>query len=258
MTSPLDIRRSMIRLIARAEGVHIAANLSAVEIVHTLYTKVLTFDPARPDWDGRDRFLCKGTAAALLYTVLVDRGFFPAERLAAYNTDGGLFPIMERTGLPGVEAGTTSMGRGLSLGIGMAVAGRSADRPYQVYVLVGDGECQEGQIWEAAMLAPALGLDNLTLIIDRNGFQGSSSTDVVMPGPGLSARFTAFGWDAYDVDGHDCDALADVLLRPKHGPRCVVADTVKGKGLSFMENDVSWHHRSMTRPELSQALRELR
>jgi transketolase len=259
VTSTLEIRRSMIKTLARTEGRHIAANLSAVEVVHTLYSKVLNVDPTRPEWDGRDRFLCKGGAAALLYTVLADRGFFPPERLAVYNSDGGIFPVIEPSGLPGVEAATTSsMGRGPSLGIGMALAGKSADSVYQVYVLVGDGECQEGQIWEAAMLAPALGLDNLTLIIDRNGLQGSSSTDVVMPGPSLSARFTAFGWDAHDVDGHDCDALADLLLRPKQGPRCVVANTVKGKGLSFMENEVSWHHRSMTRAELSQALRELR
>ncbi|MFJ2867682.1 transketolase [Kitasatospora sp. NPDC087314] len=259
MTTPQDIRRSMIKMIAQAESAHIGGNLSAVEIVHTLYTRVLNVDPERPDWDGRDRFVCKGTASALLYTVLADRGFFPSERLAAYKTDGGLFPVTERSELlPGVEASTTSMGRSLSLGIGMALAAQSVDLPYQVYVLAGDGECQEGQVWEAATLAPALGLDNLTLIVDHNGFQAFSSSEALMPRSGTSGRFAAFGWDADDVDGHDCDALADVLLRPKTGPRCVVAHTVKGRGLTFMENDVSWHGRRITRRELAQALRELR
>ncbi|MET9498288.1 transketolase [Streptomyces sp. NPDC006552] len=259
MITPQDIRRSMIKMVARAESAHIGGNLSAVEIVHTLYSKVLDVDPARPDWADRDRFVCKGTASAVLYTVLADRGFFPAERLSAYKADGGLFPVTERSELlPGVEASTTSMGRSLSLGIGMALAAQSRERPYQVYVLAGDGECQEGQVWEAATLAPALGLDNLTLIVDHNGFQAFSSSDALMPRSGTGKRFAAFGWDVHDVDGHDGDALADVLLRPRHGPRCVVAHTVKGKGLTFMENDVTWHGRRITRPELAQALRELR
>lgn len=258
VTTPLDIRRSMIRMLARSEGRHIAANLSIVEILHTLYFRVLNVDPLDPHWPDRDRFLSKGHAAAALFTVLAARGFFPREKLAEYNTDGSdAYPVVDMYSLPGVEASTTSMGRGLSLGIGMALAAKVDRRPYQVYVLLGDGECQEGNVWEAAMLAPSLTLDNLTVIVDNNGLQGASTTRDVMDMSNLSERFRSFGWEAYDVDGHDPDMIEQILRLPGAAPKCVIAHTVKGKGVSMMENDVSWHHRSMTRKEVMQALREL-
>jgi transketolase len=165
---------------------------------------------------------------------------------------------VEKFSLPGVEASTASLGRGLSLGIGMALAGRRDHRPYGVYVVVGDGECQEGQVWEGAMLAPSLDLTNLTLVVDCNKLQGSNRVSDLIQMSNLSERFSTFGWQAIDVDGHDCDALEEAFRRPAQAPKCVIAHTVKGKGVSIMEDDVAWHYRTPERHEVLQALRELR
>ncbi|WP_217707126.1 transketolase [Nonomuraea rhodomycinica] len=259
LASPKEIRRQIVKTIARAKAWHLGPNLSMVEILHTLYERVMRVDPARPDWPGRDRLISKGSAAAVLYAVLASRGFFPAETLKRYNEPGSrIVPLVEMFTLPGVEASTASLGRGLSIGIGMALAGKRDGMPYRVYVVVGDGECQEGQIWEAAMLAPSLDLDNLTLIVDCNKLQGSNRVEDLIRMANLSERFTDFGWHAVDVDGHDCDALEAALKKPADGPKCLIAHTVKGKGVSIMENDVAWHYRSMTQAEVIQALRELR
>jgi transketolase len=259
LASPTEIRRQIVKTIARAKAWHLGPNLSMVEILHTLYGRVMRVDPARPDWPDRDRLVSKGSAAAALYAVMASRGFFPQETLERYNEPAShILPLVEMFTLPGVEASTASLGRGLSIGIGMALAGRADGRPYHVYVVVGDGECQEGQIWEASMLAPSLDLNNVTLIVDCNKLQGSNRVEDVIRMSNLSERFRAFGWEAFDVDGHDCDALEDVFRRPTKAPKCVIAHTVKGKGVSIMEDDVAWHYRSPTRVEVVQALRELR
>lgn len=260
--SATDTRRTMIEMIARAEGFHIAPNLSCIEILRVLYLRgVLRVDPSNPSWPDRDRFLCKGHAAAALYVTLAECGFFPPSVLADYNADGThATPVIDLYSLPGVEASTASMGRGISIGIGMALAAarRGRGHVYSVYVLVGDGECQEGQIWEAAMLAPALDLRNLTVIVDANGLQGSSRIDDVMDMTNLPRRFASCGWDTVEVDGHDEDALEAELRRSPSAPKAVIARTVKGKGITMMEHEVGWHYRPLTFAELRHAMRDLR
>jgi transketolase len=260
MTTLQSIRRQVVMTIAHAEGGHISANLSSVDILYTLFFRILNIDPNRPDWPDRDRFVVsKGHCAAALYTTMAARGFFPAERLKDYNVDGGAVPgIVDRFGLPGIEAAAGPIGRGLSIGIGMAIAGKRGEKKYRVYVLVGDGECQEGNIWEAVMLAPSLGLDNLTLVVDRNGLQASSAIHEIMDMSNLPGQLRAFGWETHEVDGHDPSELERAFLLPQRAPKAVIARTVKGKGVTMMENQVHWHGRSLTLKELVQAMRELR
>lgn len=260
MTTPKSVRRQLLMTIAHAEGGHIGPNFSSVEILYTLFFRILRIDPSRPDWPDRDRFVpSKAHCAAALYTILAARGFFPVERLQDYNVDGSCVPpIIDQFGLPGIDVWAGPLGRGLSLGIGMALAAKHAGKEYRIYVLVGDGECQEGNIWEAVLLAPSLKLDNLTLIVDCNGLQGSSAIHEIMDMSNLPGQFRAFGWETHEVDGHNPDELESALRLPQQGPKVVVAHTVKGKGVAMMENQVRWHGRSITLKELVQAMRELR
>lgn len=260
MLAPVKIRHDMVRMIAKSGGFHIAPNLSTIEIIYTLFFKVMNINPAAPDAPDRDRFvMSKGHCAAATYTIMAARGFFEPALLADYNAEGSAFPsIADTNSAAGLEISSGSIGRGPSVGIGMALVAKRENRPFHVYVLIGDGECQEGSVWEAVMLAPGLGLDNLTVIIDNNGLQGSSTIEEIMDMKNFSGRFTTFGWETADVDGHDVNALEQALRQPQAGPRAVVAHTVKGKGVSMMENNVDWHYRALTFPELVNALRELR
>jgi transketolase len=260
MLAPTEIRREMIRMIARSSGFHIAPNLSAIEILYTLYFRVLRLDPDRPDDPDRDRFVpSKGHNAASVYAVMAARGLLDPALLRTYNTDGSrLPPIVDSHSAARCEISSGSIGRGVSVGVGMALVAQREHRPYRVYVLIGDGECQEGSVWEGVMLAPALGLDNLTVVVDNNGLQGSSTIAEVMGVPDLRRRFEAFGWQAVEVDGHNVDALEAAFRAPQQGPKVVIADTIKGKGVRMMENEVGWHYRSLTMPELVNTLRELR
>jgi transketolase len=250
----------MVNMIARSNGFHIAPNLSTIEILYALFFRVMRLESSRPDGLDRDRFLLsKGHCAAAAYTVMAARRLFDAALLATYNTEGSAFPpIVDTYSAAGFEMSSGSIGRGVSVGIGTAVVAKREGHPYRTYVLIGDGECQEGSIWEAIMLAPALRLDNLSVIVDNNGLQGSSRIDEIMDMSNLQQRFSAFGWEAYEVDGHDVDALAAVLLLPQAGPKVVVAHTTKGKGVAMMEDQVGWHYRSLTLPELVAVSRELR
>lgn len=257
--TPQHIRRDLIRMIAHAETGHIPSNLSAVEIVYTLFLRVLRLDPARPDWPNRDRFIAsKGHCAAAIYLAMSAVGIIDRQRLDDYNVDGGKVPAtILRYGLPGIEAGGSPLGRGPSIGIGTALAAKHDGLDYRTYVLVGDGECQEGQIWEAAMLAPTLELDNLTVIVDNNQLQGSYETGSVVNAD-LGDRFAAFGWQCHRVDGHCVPELEAALLAPQDRPKVVIANTVKGKGVAMMEHEVDWHYRRLTLAELVASLRGLR
>jgi transketolase len=250
----------MVRMIAGSNGYHIAPNLSTMEILYALFFRVMNVDPADPADPGRDRFLLsKGHCAAAYYTIKAARGFFGAELLADYNAPGSVFPsVVDTNSASGLEMSAGSIGRGPSVGIGMALVAKREGLPFHTYVLVGDGECQEGSVWEAVMLAPSLGLDNLTVIVDNNGLQGSSSVGDVMDMTNLAERFAAFGWAVHEADGHDLDELEAVLRRPQPGPKAVIAHTIKGKGLPMMENNIEWHYRSMTYGELVQAMRAMR
>ncbi len=258
MLAPKDIRRDMVTMIAKSNGYHIGPNLSVIEILYTLYFRVLRLN-AQDDAE-RDRFvLSKGHCAASAYTVMAARGLLDPAALASYNTNGSAYPpIADRHSAAGFELSSGSIGRGISVGIGKALIAKREGRPFRTFVLIGDGECQEGSIWESVMLAPALGLDNLTVIVDANRLQAASRINEIMDMSNLRSRFEAFGWEGHDVDGHDIDALEKVLQAAQSGPKMVMAHTVKGKGVSMMEDQVGWHYRTLTFKELVAAMRELR
>ena len=257
-----EIRGRVVELSHRGNAPHLGSALSIVDILVALYWRVLRIDPAGPQDPDRDRFvLSKGHATAALYATLAARGFYPEELLATYNQPGGKLAEQPSPGcLPGVEAATGSLGHGLSIGVGMARAGQITGRPYRVFVLLSDGECNEGTVWEAAMMAPALGLDKLVAIVDFNRWQATDRSPDVLALEPLTRKWDAFGWTTYEVDGHDLVALTELLERVPDGsgrPIAVVAHTTKGKGVSFMEDDNNWHYRVPSEDELCAARLEL-
>jgi len=242
------IRLETLRLIEIAKVGHYSSVFSAAEIFATLYYSVMTLKPGDPAWPDRDRFLMgKGHAAVGLFPVLADLDFLPTEMLDDYTRLGsplGDHPDMRK--VPGIDFSSGSIGHALSNGIGMALGGRMDGRDYTVFVMLGDGEMQEGQVWEAAMAAAHHRLSRLIAIVDRNGFQLDGRVDDVVGIEPLADKWRAFGWDVHEVDGHDVDALDVLLHRLKEddgrgGPACVIAHTVKGKGVSFMETEPGWH-----------------
>lgn len=238
------LRRETLYMIATAGTGHPGSSLSALDIMVCLYYRVMAFDPAQPDRMDRDRFvLSKGHGAPALYAILMDLGLVAAESRDALRALGS--PLQghpDRRFTPAVEASTGSLGQGLSMGVGMALGARKRGLGSRVYVLVGDGECQEGQIWEAAMSAAHLGLENLCVIIDANGLQHDAPIDSVLRIEPLAAKWEAFGWEVREVDGHDHDALLVAFEPARAGkPLAIVARTVKGKGVDFMENRCEWH-----------------
>jgi transketolase len=256
------IRRQCILMTHRANASHIGSCLSAVDILATLYGRVLRYDPHRPDWPDRDRFiLSKGHACAALYAVLAECGFFPRDWLETYYQNGAhLAGHATHKGVPGVEVSTGSLGHGLSLATGMALAAQRDGRPSRAFVVVSDGECDEGSTWEAALFAPHHRLDNLIVIIDYNKIQSLGRVKEVIDLDPLAEKWRAFGWATREIDGHNLKALDDALshLPCEPGrPTCVVAHTVKGKGVSFMEDKLQWHYTAPKGDELTQALAEL-
>ena len=256
-----EIRRSSLRMAVAAQLGHPGGDLSAADILAVLYGRVLRIDPQRPDWAERDRFiLSKGHAAASLYSTLAICGFFPEADLATFM--GPLSPLNghpDRNKVPGVEANTGPLGHGLPIAVGMALAGKLDEAAWRVFVLTGDGELQEGSNWEAAMSAAHFGLANLTVIVDRNRLQQGDRTENTVALNPLPDKWRAFGFEVEEVDGHDHDALLAVLgARSRSGgPRCIIANTTKGRGVSFMEDKAVWHHKIPSADELAQALEEL-
>ena len=259
-----DMRADIVRMIAEAGSGHPGGSLSCADILAALYFGgVLEHDPRNPQWEGRDRFiLAKGHAAPALYAVLAQAGYFPREELATLRKLGSrLQGHPDSNQVPGVEVSTGSLGQGLSVAAGAAAGLKLDGAPQTVFALLGDGECQEGQVWEAAMFAAHRKLDNLVAIVDRNGLQIDGRTcDVCDPGD-LGAKFAAFGWDVDEVDGHDLDALVAVLGAAKAGrdgrPHVVIARTVKGKGVPFMENEAGWHGKAPNAEQAAEALAAL-
>jgi len=256
------LRGRLVELSHAAETPHLGGALSCAEIMVCAYWGALRIDPKHPLDPLRDRFiLSKGHAATALYVTLASRGFFDLELLAHFNEDGGCLP--EQPGLqcvPGVEAATGSLGHGLSLAVGMALAGRIQKRDYRCFALLSDGECQEGSVWEAALFAPRHHLDNVVAIVDYNKWQATGRSNQVTALDPLPDKWEAFGWSTYEVDGHDVAALMKVLGKIPDGtgkPVAVVAHTVKGKGVSFMEDDNNWHYRIPTADEVKLARKEL-
>lgn len=256
------IRRNSLRMVHAAKMGHPGGDLSAADILATLYFRVLSIDPARPSDPARDRcILSKGHASAVLYATLAEAGFFPAEWLATYMQPlSALNGHPDRNKVPGVEANTGPLGHGLPVAVGAALAGRMSGATFRTFVLTGDGELQEGSNWEAAMAASHFALDRLTVIVDRNRLQQGDFTEQTIRLEPLADRWRAFGWAVAEVDGHDIPALVETLEVPPveaGRPTCVLARTRKGKGVSFIEDRAEWHHRVPTDAELALALSEL-
>jgi transketolase len=254
------IRRSVVEMIGRAGLGHIGGDLSTTDILATLFFAVLRVDPAMPAAPDRDRFiLSKGHCAAALYSTLALRGFLPVEALSTFMQPlSALNGHPNRRKVPGVEANTGPLGHGLPIGVGSAIAAKLARTPSRTFVVLGDGELQEGSNWEAAMCAGHRRLDNLTAIVDRNRLQQGARTEETNRLEPLAERWRAFGWETVECDGHDHAALYDTFVTPSDGrPRCVIARTIKGKGISFIEDRVEWHHKVPSREQIELALKEL-
>lgn len=257
-----QVRRHILRMTAAAGSGHPGGSLSAVEILTTLYFGIMRHDPTNPRWPLRDRFiLSKGHAAPALYAVLAEAGYFPPELLLTLRKLGS--PLQGHVSYNldiGVEASSGSLGQGFSVGVGMALAGRLDGLDYRVYVLLGDGELDEGQVWEAALAAAHYRLDNLTAIVDANGIQNDDFVARTLNLEPLPAKWAAFGWRVLEVDGHDLAELAralDAARAIRTRPAVVIARTVKGKGVSFMEHNPEFHGRAPRPDELERALAEL-
>jgi transketolase len=261
-TRARSVRRRIIRMNARAGQGHTGADLSETDILATLFFGVLRIDPANPRDPDRDRFiLSKGHGVGGFYCTLAEAGYLDERSLETYlQFDSCLpgHPVRQKT--PLVELNTGALGHGLSVGVGLALAGRMSGRTYRVFVLTGDGELDEGSIWEAAMSAARFGLGNLVAIVDRNTLQLADRTERLMPLEPLAAKWRAFGFDVHETDGHDPAALIaciDALDVTGTTPHVLIAHTVKGKGVSFIEDQVAWHHKVPTGDQVERALQEL-
>jgi transketolase len=255
-------RRLILESLAEAKSGHPGGSLSAVELVVSLYYSVMRHDPRNPAWPDRDRFiLSKGHAAPLLYSVLAELGYFPIEQLKTLRKLNSMLqghPDSRKT--PGVEMCAGSEGIGLSVGIGEALAAKIDNRDYRVYVMMGDGEMQEGQIWEAAMCASKYRLDNLTAIVDRNGIQQDGLTEQIMPIEPLSSKWKAFNWNVIEVDGYDYEQILDAFSNAKayrNRPTVIIAHTTKGKGVEFMEWSPEYHGKVPDKKTVETILKEM-
>ncbi|MGI6605538.1 MAG: transketolase [Peptococcia bacterium] len=257
-----QMRRDIISMLAEAGSGHPGGSLSTVEIMTYLYFAEMRLDPQNPGWSDRDRFvMSKGHAAPALYAALAGRGFFPREELLSLrklNSSLQGHPDMKK--VPGVDMSTGSLGQGISAAVGMGLAGKLDQKDYRVFVVLGDGEIEEGQVWEAAMAAAHYQLDNLIAFLDHNGLQiDGPVTEVMSPEP-VDEKFKAFGWHVERINGHsfaEIAAAVEAAKKVKDKPTMIIADTVKGKGVSFMENQVGWHGNAPSREQAEQALAEL-
>lgn len=255
------IRAHALRMVYRAKASHIGSCLSMADILATLYTQTMRIDPLRPSDPARDRFiLSKGHAAAILYATLAERGFFPIAELDTYCESGSRLTGHVSHGVPGIEVSTGSLGHGLPIAVGAALGVRAQGTGARVLCLLSDGECDEGSNWEAILFAPHHKLDNLVVIVDFNKIQSFGRVSEVLELEPFADKWRAFRWNVVEVDGHDLDALSRTFAAPaKPGiPTVVIAHTVKGKGVSFMEDRLEWHYKSPSDEQLQQALAELK
>jgi len=256
----LRLRRHVVRMCNRGGSSHVGSALSMADIIALLYGEVLRVDPARPDWPDRDRFiLSKGHAGACVYAALAERDFFPVETLDQHYRNGSnLSGHVSHKGVPGVEVSTGSLGHGLGIGAGMAFNLRRLGGSQRVFVVMSDGECDEGSVWEAALFAGHHHLGGLCAVIDHNKLQSIGPVSEALNLDPFEDKWRAFGWATRRVDGHDHEALRAAFVALDPGlPTCIIADTVKGRGVSFMENQVLWHYRVPKGEEYAAAMREL-
>ncbi|HEY4285395.1 MAG TPA: transketolase [Chthoniobacterales bacterium] len=256
------IRRHVVTMTGRANSSHVGSCLSIADILATVYGGVLRFNPEQPAWPDRDRLLLsKGHGCAALYATLAECGYFPKEWLEQYYLDGTrLAGHATHKGTPGVEMSTGSLGHALPVGCGMALAGKRDGKDYRVFVILSDGECDEGSNWEAALFAPHHRLENLVVIVDYNKIQSLGRVKEVIDLDPLPDKWAAFGWGVREIDGHNLDALNDAFSSipfVKGKPSCIIANTVKGKGVSFMEDKLVWHYTAPKGDELTKALAEI-
>ncbi len=260
-TRAVQLRAHALRMVHAVNASHIGTCLSMADILAVLYGGVLNVKPTEPEWPDRDRLvLSKGHGAAILYAALAEAGFFELEELATYCQLGSRLTGHISHHVPGVEVSTGSLGHGLSFGSGMALAMKADGHPGRVFVILSDGELDEGSNWEPILLAPHLKLDNLIAIVDYNKIQSFGTVDEVLPLEPLKAKWEAFGWEVREVNGHEHEALHSTLAAIPFSsgkPSVVIAHTIKGKGVSFMENELAWHYRSPNAALLEQALQEL-
>jgi transketolase len=258
-----ELRAEIIAYSSHARIPHLGSCLSCVDILSALYFNLLELDPTNPKTENRDRFiLSKGHGAPALYQVLARRGFFPQSDMYREDHGGGLFGEHPPTPghMPGIEAATGSLGHGLPMGTGFALAARIAKLKFKTFILLGDGECNEGSVWEAAMFAAAQKLSSLTVIVDFNKWQATDRSEEVMSLSPLKEKWQAFGWQTVEIDGHDISQILDALQGtpdPDGKPRAIIANTIKGRGVSFMEDDNNWHYRIPTSEEVELAKLEL-
>lgn len=257
-----SMRVDIIKMLESSKSGHPGGSLSACEILSALYFKEMKIDPKNPQWEDRDRFvLSKGHGAPVLYAALTEKGYFPKEELKNLRKINSMLqghPDMK--GTPGVDMTTGSLGQGLAAANGMALAGKIDKKDYRVYALIGDGESQEGIIWEAAMFAAHHKLDNLTVFMDHNGLQIDGPNKEVMNIEPIDKKFEAFGWNVLRIDGHNFEEILNALneaRNTKGKPTMIIAETVKGKGVSFMENQVGWHGKAPNEEQTKKALDEL-
>ena len=258
-----DLRRKALTMIYEAQSGHPGGAFSAAEIVTYLYFKEMNIDPKNPEWPDRDRFiLSNGHACPIQYAALGTLGYFPEEEMHKLRKEGSMLqghPNMRKC--PGIDISTGSLGQGLSVGVGMAVAGKRDGKKYRVYVVIGDGELDEGELWEGFMAANAWGLDNLVVILDDNGLQLDGTTDEIIPHLDVVKKMDAFGFETYDIDGNDMeqvvDAFGKINASSSRKPKFIDARTVKGKGVSYMENQLGWHGKAPNDEEYEIAMKEL-
>ena len=258
-----EFRRDILMMTTNAGSGHPGGSLSSIDIITALYLHHMRHDPKNPEWEDRDRFiLSKGHVCPALYAVLADTGYFPKKELLTLRKLDSILqghPDMNKT--PGVEMSTGSLGQGLSVACGMALAGKMDNGSYRVYVVLGDGETDEGNVWEAAMAAAKYKLDNLTAILDRNRLQLDGATEEICPLDPLPDKWRAFGWNVMEIDGHNMREILDSLdeaEKVKGKPTIIIAHTIKGKGVSFMEGENKYHGKALSKDELERALEELK
>jgi transketolase len=256
------IRQHCVCMTSKANASHIGGSLSAADLLAGIYGRALRYDPQHPDWPDRDRFIMsKGHACSALYAVLAESGYFPVERLETFYQNGSpLAGHVMHKNVPGVELSTGSLGHGLPVATGMAIAAKRDGRPSRIFCMISDGECDEGAVWEAALFAPHHKLDNLIVILDYNKIQSLGAVKEVIDLEPLADKWRAFGWAVRELDGHNLAAIEQALTDVPYEvgrPSCIVAHTVKGKGVSFMENKLLWHYRAPLGDDRSKALSEL-
>jgi transketolase len=255
------LRSHVLRMTAAARSSHVGSCLSAADLIAVLYGSVLRIDPSRPQWPDRDRLIVsKGHAAAVIYAALAEVGFFSPDELSDYGRNGGRLFGHVTTGVPGVELSTGSLGHGFPVGVGMALAAKRDGQSWRVFVVMSDGECDEGSTWEAILFAGHHHLHNLVAIVDYNKIQSLASVEETLSLEPIADKWRAFGWEVIEVDGHDISALTAIFREvPGAGerPTVLIAHTIKGKGVSFMEGKVAWHYRFAEGEELERALAEV-